>query len=230
MPEPQRRPQEVLTWSWNLDADPEAADAAATVLSPDEQARGRSFLSPLHQQRFRSGRSRLRLILGARLGRDPGALAFRQNAYGKPGLVDAAGLRFSLSHCRDQAFLAVSDGLEIGADLEQIRAIDHLDLARRFFHAREVNAIEDPSDAEEQLRAFFRIWTLKEAVVKAMGTGLSTPLDSFAISTATSPPEMVLAPQGAPSEWWLNLETAGGYCRALAAPSGRHVALIQRVP
>ncbi|CAN5851305.1 4'-phosphopantetheinyl transferase superfamily protein [soil metagenome] len=229
MPEPQRRRHEVLTWSWNLDGDHEAAAAAATVLSPEEQARGDSYRAALHRQRFAAGRARLRMILGAQLGRDPGPLAFAENAFGKPGLVDAPDLRFSLSHCQDQAFLAVSDGLEIGADLEHVRPIEHLDLARRYFHASEVAAIEAFARLDDQRLAFFQTWTLKEAVVKALGTGLSTALDGFAISIAASAPEMVIAPADEPAGWWLHLATADGYCRALAAPAGVQVALIQRV-
>jgi len=63
--------------------------------------------------------------------------------------------------------------------------------------------------------------------VKALGKGLSMPLDRFAVSIASSPPTMALAPEDAPQPWWLH-QTSGDNCRALAAPGGVDVELNQR--
>ena len=114
----------------------------------------------------------------------------------------------------------------MGIDIERVRPLDHLDLARRYFHPNEVAAIEGVRPTEEQLLAFFRTWTLKEAIVKAIGRGLSIPLDTFEVQIAPSPPTMVLAPDGVPQAWWLH-QTTGSYCLALAVPGGE-VGLIQR--
>ena len=214
-------------WSWSLELAPPSFEAAEALLSDDEKARARSFVTAPLRHRFVAGRARLRSLLGEHLGLDPRALVFLQNAFGKPRLADHPSMHFSLSHSGDQAVLAVSDQREIGIDIERVRPLDHLDLARRYFHPNEVSAIEGVRPPDEQLLAFFRIWTLKEAIVKAIGKGLSIPLDTFDVSISTSPPTMVLAPEGAPRAWWLH-QTTGGYCRALAVPGGGEVGLIQR--
>ena len=217
---------QVVVWSWSFEAEPLSFAAAEALLSDDERARGRSFVTAPLRHRFVAGRARLRSLLGEHLGRDPRALAFAQNAFGKPRLTDHPSVHFSLSHSGDRAMLAVSDQREIGIDIERVRPLDHLDLARRYFHPNEVAAIEGVKAPDEQLLAFFRIWTLKEAVVKAIGKGLSIPLDTFDVSIATSPPTMVVAPEGAPRSWWLH-QTTGDYCVALAVPGGE-AGLIQR--
>ena len=212
----------IAVWSWSLEADP-----SETLLSEDEKARGRSFVAAHHRRRFVVARSRLRSLLGQHLGLDPAAVVFVLNEYGKPSVVQAPSVHFSLSHSGDRALLAISDTLVVGADLEQVRPLEHLELARRNFHPQEVAAIESQPTEGEQRQAFFRIWTLKEAVVKALGVGLSLPLDSFAVSIATSPPAMLLPPEDASPVWWMQ-QTSGDYCRALVAPAGVDVELIQR--
>jgi 4'-phosphopantetheinyl transferase len=202
-------------------------EAAEALLSEDEKARGRSFVTTSLRHRFAAGRARLRTLLGEHLGLDPRTLVFVQNAFGKPRLADHPSLHFSLSHSGDQAVLAVSEQREVGIDIERVRPLDHLDLARRYFHPNEVATIDGVRPPQEQLLTFFRIWTLKEAVVKAIGKGLSIPLDTFEVSIATSPPTMVVAPEGAPPAWWLH-QTVGDYCLALAVPGGGEVGLIQR--
>jgi 4'-phosphopantetheinyl transferase len=217
----------VVVWSWRLELEPLSFEAAEALLSDDEKARGLRFVTAALRHRFVAGRARLRSLLGAHLGLDPRALVFVQNAFGKPRLADRPSVHFSLSHSGDRAVLAVSEQREIGIDIECVRPLDHLDLAQRYFHPNEVSAIEAVKAADEQRLAFYRIWTLKEAVVKAIGKGLSIPLDTFDVSIATSPPTMVVAPEGGPRAWWLH-QTTGGYCCALAAPGGGEVGLIQR--
>ena len=148
---------DIQLWAWSLDDEPPGGE---TLLTDEERDRAQRFVGPLLQRRFVAARAQLRALLGHHLGRDPRSLVFLLNEFGKPRLADHPGVHFSLSHSQDRALLAVSDGPEIGADLEMMRAVDHLDLARRYFHPDEVGAIERHRDPRQ---AFFRIWTLKEA-------------------------------------------------------------------
>jgi 4'-phosphopantetheinyl transferase len=223
---PARR--QVIVWSWNLQAGPFAGDDAQALLSDDEKARQRSFVSPELRRRFGAARAGLRTLLGRHLDLDPRHLAFATNEFGKPRLAGDGQVHFNLSHCEERAVLAISDTTEVGIDLERERPIEHVDLAKRYFHPNEVTAITASPDEAEQRRAFFLVWTLKEAVVKALGTGLSTPLDSFELAIGVSLPRLAVAPEGAPRTWWLHAAMADGYCCALAVPEVGEVELIQR--
>jgi 4'-phosphopantetheinyl transferase len=223
---PARR--QVIVWSWSLQTGPFAGDDAQASLSDDERARQRSFVSSELRRRFGAARAGLRTLLGRHLDRDPLSLAFATNEFGKPRLAGGGQVHFNLSHCEERAVLAVSEVAEVGIDLERDRPIEHADLARRYFHPNEVTAITASREEAEQRRAFFLVWTLKEAVVKALGTGLSTPLDSFEVALGASTPRLAVAPEGAPPTWWLHAAMADGYCCALAVPGVGEVELIQR--
>jgi 4'-phosphopantetheinyl transferase len=218
---------QVIVWSWSLQTVPLVGDDAQAVLSDDEKARQRSFVSPDLRRRFGVARAGLRTLLGRHLDRDPRSLAFVTNEFGKPRLAGDGQVHFNLSHCEERAVLAISNA-EVGIDLERERSIEHVDLAKRYFHANEVAAIKASRGEAEQRRAFFLVWTLKEAVVKALGTGLSTPLDSFEVAIGVSRPRLAVAPEGAPEIWWLHAAMADGYWRALAVPGVGEVELIQR--
>ena len=169
--------RQVIVWSWSLQTGPFVGDDAQELLSDDERARQRSFVSPELRRRFGAARAGLRTLLGRHLDLDPRRLAFSTNEFGKPRLAGDGQVHFNLSHCEERAVLAISDTAEVGIDLECERPIEHVDLAKRYFHPNEVAAITASPDEAEQRRAFFLVWTLKEAVVKALGTGLSTPLE-----------------------------------------------------
>ena len=220
--------RQVIVWSWSLQTGPFVGDDAQALLSDDERARQRSFVSPELRRRFGAARAGLRTLLGRHLDLDPRHLAFATNEFGKPRLAGDGQVHFNLSHCEERAVLAISDTAEVGIDLERERPIEHVDLAKRYFHPNEVTAITASSDEAEQRRAFFLVWTLKEAVVKALGTGLSTPLDSFELAIGVSMPRLAVAPEGAPRTWWLHAAMADGYCCALAVPGVGDVELIQR--
>jgi 4'-phosphopantetheinyl transferase len=220
--------RQVIVWSWSLQTGPFVGDDAQALLSDDERARQRSFVSPELRRRFGAARAGLRTLLGRHLDLDPRRLAFSANEFGKPRLAGDGQIHFNLSHCEERAVLAISDTAEVGIDLECERPIEHVDLAKRYFHPNEVAAVTASRDEAEQRRAFFLVWTLKEAVVKALGTGLSTPLDSFEVAIGVSMPRLAVAPAGAPRTWWLHAAMADGYCRALAVPGVGEVELIQR--
>ena len=70
---------QVVVWSWSLEVDSLSFEAAEALLSDDEKARGRAFVTAALRHRFVAGRARLRSLLGGHLGLDPRALVFVQN-------------------------------------------------------------------------------------------------------------------------------------------------------
>ena len=94
-------------------------------------------------------------------------------------------LEFNLSHTEDMILCAVTVGCPIGVDVEDTsRPADFLPLARRFFHPAETALLENLS-ADQLPLAFYRLWTLKEAYLKALGAGLTGRLDAFGFRWAT---------------------------------------------
>lgn len=132
----------------------------------------------------------MRILLGRILRLDPGGLRFERNAYGKPHLAPGQSdidIRFNVSDSEDYAVLAVSDGIELGVDLELIRddiGEDLKGVAEQFYSAAEKNRIE-ATEAEQRGKLFYNIWTRKEAYLKATGCGLYQPLNSFDVSGAS---------------------------------------------
>jgi 4'-phosphopantetheinyl transferase len=166
-----------------LDVDAGELAALTGLLGADERARADRFRFARDRRRFIVRRARLRQWLGAWVGRAPESLAFVENSHGKPLLVD--GPPFSLSHSRDMMLLAIGDA-EVGCDIEWIDpALDWAPLAGTFFTASEGAALAAlPPEAAR--RAFFACWARKEAFVKALGLGLSYPLDAFDVSVGAS--------------------------------------------
>lgn len=99
-------------------------------------------------------------------------MEYATNAYGKPYFINTKELHFSISHSGDYAMVVMSDK-EIGCDIQQIKDVD-LRIADRFFTADEREYVKNTDD-------FFRIWALKESLIKAVGKGLAMPLNSFTV-------------------------------------------------
>lgn len=97
--------------------------------------------------------------------------SFDQTSLGKPFLRENPHLHFSLSHSGPWAVCAVGDA-PLGVDVELPRCT--MEIAQRFFHPSELPETEDKD-------FLLRLWTAKEAFVKAMGGGLTIPLDCFRV-------------------------------------------------
>jgi 4'-phosphopantetheinyl transferase len=143
---------------------------ARSWLSEEELARAESFRFEIHRDRYLRGRGMMRALLARRLGVDPASLAFAVGDKGKPSLVgDSTG--FNLSHSEGRAVIAIGDVEHLGIDIEGYdRRVDHAGLARRCFRDPEIAWMESFAPDERHL-AFFRIWTAKEARMKATGEG-----------------------------------------------------------
>lgn len=111
---------------------------------------------------------------------------FETNEFGKPSIAGGSRLRFNISHSGDRIALAISESFDMGIDVERRRDLDPLQLADSFFAEREISDLRVLSGAS-QLNRFFQYWTLKEAFIKAVGRGLSLPLDAFSFHANFGP-------------------------------------------
>jgi 4'-phosphopantetheinyl transferase len=139
---------------------------------------------------------------------EPAAVELRVTPRGRPVLDPAWGLEFSTSNDDGLAVIAIAVGRRVGVDVERFRELDDaLDLAAGYLHPSELASLRSrPAGARS--RAFLELWTRKEALVKALGGGLSIPLDTFDASTegAADVVHLIGAPGGAS---WTILALAG---------------------
>lgn len=147
-------------------------------LSPAEHQQWQGIDQPLRQREYLVSRALLRRLLADRLSCPTSALAFCTNAHGKPELCDIRW-QFNLSHSADWLVIALCAEGPLGVDIEMGRRRRQiLPLAKRFYAAHEYEWLST-LPAPEQERAFYRLWSRKEAVLKAHGGGIAAGLDKI---------------------------------------------------
>ena len=175
-------------------ADPAAMAAALAVLGPEELARWENRRSPEDRRLFGVSHWLVRESLSRYEDRPPAAWRFLVNDHGKPRIDPAAGpspLAFSLAHTRGLAVVAVAKRMDLGVDCErQDRTVDAAKLIQRFYTLEERRALE-PLAPEVMTHRFFLHWTLKEATLKALGTGLSPALSTIAFRLTGDGPSRI---------------------------------------
>ena len=155
-------------------------------LSVDECARADAFVRPLHHDRYVYAHAFLRQVLAYYLQDCAEDIVFAVSedpVRVKPSLCLSRheSIHFNLSHSGDEVLVGVSREPDVGVDVEFLReGADVMALAERFFADKEVCGIKKVPD-DERLSAFTQCWTMKEAVVKAIGQGLSYSLRDFEV-------------------------------------------------
>ena len=186
---PALQASEVHVWLVNLDRPVPACGEPLSILSGPERERAARFVFDRDRARFVAARAALRRLLGRYTGIAPERIEFDYGAEGKPrlrGSTAAAPLQFNLSHSAGWALLGITHAGSIGVDIEAHRDVPEAEaIARSNFAPEEIkHFVSLPTSMRVQ--AFFECWTRKEAYVKAIGGGLSVPLDRFVVSFASS--------------------------------------------
>lgn len=212
---------EVHVWRVDLEQIDDVVKRFRTTLAPDELQRASRFYFERHRRAFVVGRGFLRDVLGRYLKSQPQELEFSYGAYGKPALNGEhkdTKLRFNMSHSHNVGLLAIAEERVIGVDVEHIRAdFATEEIARRFFSRCEVDVFNTLAK-EEQVAAFFRCWTRKEAFIKATGRGLSQALDGFDVTLGPGvKAELLRTEDDDASRWSLcDIDVGQDYAAALA--------------
>lgn len=168
-------------WMIDLCAYREIVPHYWDILSPNERERANRFRFNDDRLRFALTRISLRLLLAEELSTDPRMLEFSARNYGKPYLADAPHLNFNVSHSGGLGAIGISKERAIGVDIEHIRGgLDELGLAQAFFSPSEALFLAG-LEADERCAAFYRIWTCKEAVLKAYGFRIGEYLRDFTV-------------------------------------------------
>jgi 4'-phosphopantetheinyl transferase len=214
---------EVDVLSVSLDCSAERLEELRTALSADERERERRFAFDVVRNRFAAGRGLLREILAGYLGGKPHDVRFEYEQNGKPRLAGAAPpLHFNVSHREGRGLIGVATMGPIGVDIERVKSeLEGREIAVKFFTHEEAQRI-DAGEHGAQLE-FFRYWTCKEAYVKALGGGLSIPLNEFEVRPSADRPAVArvfIGSAAEPSSWYVHrLAVGDGWVGALAVES-----------
>lgn len=167
-----------------------------------------------------------RRLLGSDLV-EPQAIRFDAHLYGKPFVTepDEAKQPFNVAHTDGLVMCGIGDRQHelIGVDVERLDRRTDPELAERYFSKPEVRYLNTHRGAAARANAFLRIWTLKESFIKAIGTGLQTPLADFAFEEidSDSPSIRMLNPKLESNTAWnfYSFEPRDGFIAAVAVAS-----------
>jgi 4'-phosphopantetheinyl transferase len=186
---------------WMVLGPDSAVGALWSLLDASEKAQADRFRVAADRAAYIAAHALLRHTLSRGASIAPSEWRFRTSEGGKPEL-DAAmappGLHFSLSHTRGLAACAAGSVRALGIDAEAWCEPAPIELADHYFAPEEARFVTDLAP-EERPSAFYRLWTLKEAYLKATGRGLAAALDSFAFSL--EPTRLALVESGSAAAW-----------------------------
>ena len=207
----------VDVWTVPLDGPPATVARLSRILSEGEAERGDRCRFENDRRRFIVAHGALRLILAGYLDVPPDELRLQRGRHGKPRLAGSSDLRFSLSHSGELALVAVTRHKEVGIDVDRLRPDLPVEpFAERFFPASDARFVAAAAGPTERAERFLRLWTRKEAVVKAAGARLAQGLGLKVLTDADA--DVVRDPSGQiPGAWSVrDLPVPDGCLAALA--------------
>ncbi len=217
-------PGVVHIWAICLDQPKDVNQHLRGLLDSAERTRADRFFFERDRRRYTVCRGVVRLLLSRYCSRAPESIEFHYGDRGKPALRTMTGepaeIRFNVSHAQSLGVCAVVSAAEVGVDIEWTgRTVEFESLAHRFFSPDEADEMRSEPRACQRM-AFFSGWTRKEAYIKAIGDGLSCPLDAFSVTLRPGDPVRMRSIGGDPIEaarWTLQaFVPAPGYVGALA--------------
>lgn len=219
-------PGEVHLWLVSVTAMEERLDDFYRLLSKDESAKVGRFHFVKDQKQYIVARGVLRIILSHYCLIEPEVHQFGYNQYGKPFLIDNDWLRFNISHSGDRVLFGFSLNLELGVDIEYDKPFESAhEIVERFFSTQEKTQFRSLPDHMKNL-SFLKCWTRKEAYIKALGMGMSLPLDAFSVSFIPGKPACLLETghdMQAKDRWTIKEVNVGnGYVAAVSVEGRNH--------
>jgi len=228
---PELATDDVHVWAVPLDVPEQTYNSLLATLASDERERANDFHFDDPRRRYVIARSTLRKLLGAYLKMSPTLINLMIDENQKPHLASkqaTADLHFNVSHTGGLAVIAFALGCQVGIDVEQVREVGHLEqIARRFFHPSET-AVVLAAPAIARTLAFLRCWTGKEAILKALGTGIVGNLAGFQVPIGDEWQGWIgcsaAVPHGRQSRCWLEqLTPRDDYVAAIACVESKRL-------
>ena len=211
------------------------SDIVEEWLSAEERRRAGTMRIASVRERFVLAHAYLRAVLASYTALDPAEVPITVTSTGKPVLayhsVERSRVGFSLTHSDTHAVVAIAESELIGVDVERPHLdLDVLGIAHQYLSHDEADALERSPDRRND---FVRLWACKEAFVKAIGLGLSYPLDAFTISGFDGQiPELAdVEPAFGPcSEWSLRCWPSFGDCFVAIAIKSAKAIVVRTEP
>lgn len=178
-------------WRVRLQCATRFSTDALFPLDESERTRAQRFSNPTAMRHYVLMRKALRSVLSRYIQLPPDKIRLEYNEAGKP-LLPGNAVHFNLSHSEDWGLIAVTKDKPVGVDIEKLNPKRTLhEIASRFFSPAENAALSSLADPNEKTHAFFRCWSRKEAVIKALGEGLSCGLSTFDVSLDENNPRLL---------------------------------------
>ncbi|MGH9477885.1 MAG: 4'-phosphopantetheinyl transferase family protein [Terriglobales bacterium] len=215
---------EALALYWfPLEVPPAALTEWRAWLSAEERARADRLIMPGHAGRYVAAHAQLRWLLAQRLGGAAVAVTFERGPQGKPHLPGRE-LEFNLSDSGGYGLVGLHRSMPLGVDIERERPDrDVVRLARRFFTPEEAVWLEALAPAA-RVHGFCRLWTCKEAWMKADGRGLQLGPRQTAVTLTAAGPRLG-------NGWFAReLEIVAGYAAAVVLPQAPAGVTLARSP
>ena len=215
---------DVHIWCASLDQPDTVVEQMAQSLSTEESKRAGRFRFRQHRNQFILTHGILRKLLADYTDIEAAGITFSYGKNGKPYLPERFNqekIRFNMSHSNGYALFGFTRNREIGVDIEHICELaDMENVAKQVFSTKEM-AVLRSTPAAEKKEVFFKFWTRKEAYIKGVGEGFSSPLDSIDISAATIGEPICVQPVANPASknLWIvqDLRPLPGFAAAFAA-------------
>jgi 4'-phosphopantetheinyl transferase len=185
---------EIHIWILEIEKIKDSFFDISSILSPSEIEKAKKFRTFVQQRLFSLSHGYLRLILSAYLFCPPQKIKFKHGPYGKPYLKGFFGnshksVHFNMSHSHNAVFYGVTLCSEIGVDLEYVQqGLDWQEIASLVLTQREKKEILLLPTQNSQVKEFYKVWTCKEAFLKAFGTGLNISPSSIETNYLSNPP------------------------------------------
>lgn len=207
---------QVHIWSVFLPEAENIIDFLASILVEDEHQQAYSFKLRKHQKQYIITRGILKLLLSGYLDDNPKTIEIIYGLWGKPRLLKERLLHFNISHSQDYVLFAFTKDYEVGIDLEYIdKSLKIDEISLNFFSKSELNYWKN-LDYEAQIPYFFKLWTCKEAYLKASGKGwLGVQKENFWEGLGILTNNQILFLSGEKMALPYNFECIPGYASAL---------------
>jgi 4'-phosphopantetheinyl transferase len=190
------RHDEVQVWYSFLNNSARQCAAYDKVLSEKEKERASRFVREIDKTHYILRTGILKKLITRYSGLQPENLQLSYGPYGKPTLdhaINVAHLCFNMSESSGHALYAFTQNREIGVDIEQIRDIPEMEHIVRLHFSEAERAVFASLLAQEKIKSFFNVWTRKEALIKALGGGLSIPLTKLDLSFSSGKPRTFIS-------------------------------------